>query len=122
MLTGMTKLDWSIVLVVFDAAQSRRGKPGHDNRKFLEGVHYFTVHNITWRGLPSAVGNWNSVKSLATATPISRAIATPRRLGRAPRDGLGGCWEAVGKWPAGATVRSQAQAGHLPIVDSEGVG
>ena len=56
MLTGMTEEDWAIVLEVFDAAQSRRGEPGHDDRKFLEAVHYFTVHNITWRALPAEFG------------------------------------------------------------------
>src|SRR3954464_10940589 len=61
MLTGMTERDWSIVLEVFDAAQSNRGEPGHHDRKFLEAVHYFTVHSITWRALPSEYGNWNSV-------------------------------------------------------------
>ena len=61
MLTGMTEDDWAIVLEVFDAAQSRRGEPGHDDRKFLEALHYFTVHNITWRALPAEFGNWNSV-------------------------------------------------------------
>ena len=61
MLTGMTERDWSIVLKVFDAAQSSRGEPGRDDRKFLEAVHYFTVHSITWRALPSDFGNWNSV-------------------------------------------------------------
>ena len=61
MLTGMTEDDWAIVLEVFDAAQSRSGEPGHDDRKFLEAVHYFTVHNLTWRALPAEYGNWNSV-------------------------------------------------------------
>ena len=61
MLTGMTERDWEIVLDVFDAAQSPRGEPGHDDRKFLEAVHFFTVHNITWRALPAEFGNWNSV-------------------------------------------------------------
>ena len=61
MLTGMTEDDWSIVLDVFDAARSRRGEPGHDNRKFLKALHYFTVHSITWRALPVEFGNWNSV-------------------------------------------------------------
>ena len=61
MLTGMTEEDWSIVLEVFDAAQSCRGEPGHDDRKFLEALHFFTVHNITWRALPAEYGNWNSV-------------------------------------------------------------
>ena len=39
-----------------------RGEPGHDDRKFLEALHYFTVHNITWRALPSEFGKWNSVR------------------------------------------------------------
>ena len=61
MLTGMTEEDWSIVLEVFDAARSRRGQPGDDDRKFLEALHFFTVHSITWRALPAEFGNWNSV-------------------------------------------------------------
>ena len=61
MLTRMTERDWSIALEVFDAAQSSRGEPGHNDRKFLEAVHYFTVHSITWRALPIEYGKWNSV-------------------------------------------------------------
>jgi transposase len=61
MLTQMTEADWEHALAVFDAVQSRRGEPGHDDRKFLEAVHFFTVHNITWRALPAEFGNWNSV-------------------------------------------------------------
>lgn len=61
MLTGMSEDDWAIVLEVFDAVESRRGEPGHDDRKFLQAIHYFTVHNITWRALPAEYGPWNSV-------------------------------------------------------------
>ena len=61
MLTGMKEDDWAIVLEVFDAAQSRSGEPGHDDRKFLEAVHFFTVHNLTWRALPAEYGKWNSI-------------------------------------------------------------
>jgi transposase len=61
MLTKMTEEDWEIVLEVFDAAQSERVEPGHDDRKFLEAVHYFTVHSITWRALPAEFGKWNSI-------------------------------------------------------------
>ena len=57
----MTERDWLTVLEVFDAAQSSRGEPGHDDRKFLEAIHYFTVHSITWRALPREYGKWNSV-------------------------------------------------------------
>ena len=61
MLTRMTEGDWAIVLEVFGAARSGRGEPGHDDRRLLEAIHYFTVHNLTWRALPAAYGNWNSV-------------------------------------------------------------
>lgn len=57
----MTEDDWSIVLEVFDAAQSRSGEPGHNDRKFLEALHFFTVHNLTWRALPREYGKWNSI-------------------------------------------------------------
>jgi transposase len=61
MLTGMTEEDWDIAVAVFRAVRSKRGEPGHDGRKFLEALHYFTVHNITWRALPAEFGPWNSV-------------------------------------------------------------
>ena len=61
MLTQMTEEDWSIAIEVFQAVRSKRGEPGHDDRKFLEALHYFTVHNITWRALPAEFGTWNSV-------------------------------------------------------------
>ena len=61
MLTRMTEEDWLIVLTVFRAARSKRGEPGRDDRKFLEAILYFTVHNISWRALPAEYGNWNSV-------------------------------------------------------------
>src|SRR5262249_33304567 len=50
-----------IVLQVFAASRSRRGDKGRDDRKFLEALHYFVVHNITWRALPEKFGHWNSV-------------------------------------------------------------
>jgi transposase len=61
MLTRMTEEDWTLALEVFEAVQSRRGEPGHDDRKFLEALHFFTVHNLTWRALPAEFGNWNSI-------------------------------------------------------------
>ena len=41
--------------------RSRRGDKGRDDRKFLEALHYLTVHNITWRALPAQFGHWNSI-------------------------------------------------------------
>jgi hypothetical protein len=45
MLTRMTERDWAVVLRVLRAACSRRGDKGRDDRKFLEALHYFTVHS-----------------------------------------------------------------------------
>jgi transposase len=61
MLTRMTDQDWESVVQVFRAVRSRRGGKGRNDRRFLEALHYFCVHNITWRALPEAFGNWNSV-------------------------------------------------------------
>lgn len=61
MLTRMTERDWEVVLEVFRAVRSRRGDKGRDDRRFLEALHYFAVHNVTWRALPAEFGNWNSV-------------------------------------------------------------
>ena len=57
MLTGMTEGDWAAVVKLFRG----RGDKGRNDRKFLEALHYFTVHNITWRALPAEFGNWNSI-------------------------------------------------------------
>src|SRR3954470_8106205 len=61
MLTRMTEEDWATVLELFRACRSRRGAKGRNDRRFLEAVHYFCVHNITWRALPAECGNWNSI-------------------------------------------------------------
>ena len=61
MLTRMTDEDWTVVLEVFCACRSRRGAKGRDDRRFLEAIHFFAVHNVTWRALPEAFGNWNSI-------------------------------------------------------------
>ena len=61
MLTRMTEEDWATVLELFRACRSRRGAKGRNDRIFLEALHDFAVHNITWRALPEAFGNWNSI-------------------------------------------------------------
>ncbi len=61
MLTKLTEENWTIILRVFEASLPRRGDKGKDNRRFLEALFYFTVHNVTWRALPAEFGNWNSV-------------------------------------------------------------
>jgi transposase len=61
MLTKMTEDEWAFAVDLFRAARSGRGDKGRDDRKFLEALHYFSLHNITWRALPKEFGNWNSV-------------------------------------------------------------
>ena len=61
MLTRMTDADWAQVVEIFRACRSRRGDKGRDDRRFLEAIHYFAVHNITWRALPAPFGKWNSI-------------------------------------------------------------
>jgi transposase len=57
----MTEQSWAVTMEVFRAACSRRGDKGRDDRRFLEALHPFTVHNITWRALPAEFGRWNTV-------------------------------------------------------------
>lgn len=61
MSTKMTERDWQIALKVFRSCLPRRGEKGHNDRLFLEALHYFAVHNVSWRALPERFGNWNSV-------------------------------------------------------------
>ena len=61
MSTHMSEDDWAVALEVFEACLPRRGAKGRDNRLFLEAIHYFCVHNISWRALPDQFGKWNSV-------------------------------------------------------------
>ena len=61
MLTRMTDEEWGIVLDLFRACRSRRGAKGRDDCRFLEALHSFAVHNLTWRALPAEFGPWNSV-------------------------------------------------------------
>lgn len=61
MSTKMADTDWDNALLVFRASLPRRGAKGRDDRLFLEALHYFSVHNVTWRALPERFGKWNSV-------------------------------------------------------------
>jgi transposase len=72
----MTEEDWATVLELFRACRSRRGDKGRNDRRFLEALHYFCVHNITWRALPAEFGNWNSVLMVDSQTTNSALSAT----------------------------------------------
>lgn len=61
MCTKMSEADWDLALEVFRACLPRVGAKARSDLLFLQALHYFTVHNITWRALPEEFGNWNSV-------------------------------------------------------------
>ncbi len=61
MCTKMNDGDWTLALEVFRACLPARGAKAKDDRLFLEALHFFAVHNITWRALPERFGRWNSV-------------------------------------------------------------
>lgn len=61
MSTKMTDEDWGLALEVFRVCLPARGAKARNDRLFLEALHYFTVHNISWRALPERFGRWNSV-------------------------------------------------------------
>ena len=61
MSTKMNEADWDLSLEAFRACLPSRGAKAKDDRLFLEALHHFTVHNITWRALPERYGHWNSV-------------------------------------------------------------
>ena len=54
MLTKLTEENWTILLRVFEESLPRRGDKAKNNRRFLEALVFFTVHNITWRALPAS--------------------------------------------------------------------
>ena len=53
--------DWRTTLDAFRACLPARGAKAKNDRLFLEALHFFVVHNITWRALPERFGKWNSV-------------------------------------------------------------
>src|SRR3954454_15012184 len=85
----MTDGEWEIVVEAFRAARSRRGGRGQDDRQFLEALHYFAVHNLTWRALPREFGKWTSIWK--------------RFGGRASGACSRRCWRS---WPRPAALRT----------------
>src|ERR1700720_2958274 len=90
MLTAMTEEDWTIVLRVFAASRARRGDKGRNDRKFLEALHYFVVHNITWRALPEKFGHWNSIWKVLALEPVRNFRSFFDALAAIERDGASG--------------------------------
>ena len=79
------------MLQVFGASRSRRGDKGRDDRKFLEALHYFAVHNITWRALPAEFGTLEQrVEAVLAIEPVGHLRGLLRGAGGHERDGASG--------------------------------
>ncbi len=61
MSTKMTNADWRIAVDAFRACLPAGGAKARNDLLFLKALHYFSVHNITWRALPARFGHWNTV-------------------------------------------------------------
>lgn len=61
MCTKMTESDCELALEVFRARLPAVGAKAKNDCLFFEALHYFSLHNISWRALPERYGNWNSI-------------------------------------------------------------
>lgn len=61
MSTRTTEPDWEVALEVFRLCLPRQSAKAKDDRLFLEALHLFAFHNITWRALPERFGYWNTL-------------------------------------------------------------
>lgn len=61
MSTKMMEVNWANALEVSRTSLPLRGAKSRDDWLLLEALHYFSVHNITWRALPERFGKWNGV-------------------------------------------------------------
>lgn len=75
MSTKMTERDWALAVEVFRGCLPAQGAKGRDDRLFLEALHYFAVHNITWRALPDRFGLWNVSLRRAPPSECDRSFA-----------------------------------------------
>lgn len=61
LLTKLSDDEWDLVVDIFRQVRSRRGDKGRDDRRFLQALHDFAVHTISWRALPKEFGDWNTI-------------------------------------------------------------
>ena len=54
----LTDAEWELVGPLLSA---RRGRPGRENRRILDGILWRTREGARWRAVPERYGKWNTV-------------------------------------------------------------
>ena len=57
----LTDVQWERISNLVPGKKGDRGRPGEDNRLFMDAVLWMLRTGAPWRDLPAEFGNWNSV-------------------------------------------------------------
>jgi transposase len=57
----LTDAEWELVGPLLPPERGRPGRPGHDNRRMLDGILWRAREGARWRAVPERYGKWNSV-------------------------------------------------------------
>lgn len=57
----LSNAQWASMAPHCRGKRGDQGRPGGDNRKFIEAVLWIVRTGSPWRGLPAEMGNWKSV-------------------------------------------------------------
>jgi transposase len=57
----LTDAEWELVGPLLPRARGRPGRPGHDNRRMLDGILWRAREGARWRAVPGRYGKWNTV-------------------------------------------------------------
>ena len=59
----LTDRQWTLIEPLVPGKQGDRGRPGRDNRLFIDAVLWMARTAAPWRDLPPELGNWRTVHS-----------------------------------------------------------
>ena len=57
----LTDAEWELVGPLLPRAHGRPGRPGHDDRRMLDGILWRAREGARWRAVPERYGKWNTV-------------------------------------------------------------
>ena len=57
----LTDVEWELVGPLLPRERGRPGRPGHDNRRMLDGILWRAREGGRWRAVPGRYGKWDTV-------------------------------------------------------------